>query len=59
MTQVKFTRGEVVRITPAHLNLTLFNGEAVVYKSTLSNKQAALIIDEYKNITMPEISHIH
>ena len=58
MTQVKFTRGEVVRMTENHLNLTLFIGKKVVYKSTLSNKQAALILDEYKTITMPEFLNV-
>jgi hypothetical protein len=47
MTKIKFTNGEIVKLSFDYYNITLMNGENIVYKATIERLQAAELIDKY------------
>lgn len=47
MSKIKFTSGQIEKLSFDYYNLTLMNGEKVVYKATIERLDAAQLIDKY------------
>jgi hypothetical protein len=49
---MKFTKGNLEKISNEYYNLTLFNNENIVYKSTVPKKEAVRLVNKYNNIVI-------
>jgi hypothetical protein len=50
MKKYKFTKGILNKITNEYYNLTLFSGENVIYKATITSNEACKLVNKHNNI---------
>jgi hypothetical protein len=49
---IRFTKGSLERVSKNYLNLTLYINEEVVYKSTICNDDACVLMDRHSCIRL-------